>query len=304
MAQEARKPRHSEPDQESLSRRFRLWLRANISGRNADASLKEAIEEVLEEHEEEGVEELRDEEQKMLKKVLNFGVLEVSDIMTPRSDIKAVECNISLADLKEHLVQNFHTRVPVYNDTLDNIKGFIHVKDLIPLFAGDGVFNMAFVLRDVLFVPPSMKLTDLLLKMRAESVHIAIVVDEYGGTDGLVTLEDIFEEIVGDIQDEHDEDDVLAQLTWNAEGFCDVDARARIEALEQALGLSLHEEDENADYDTLGGLIFYKLAHVPIDGEVIEYRDGVRFEILSADPRMIKMVRIFKKPEITTTDVE
>lgn len=297
MAQEAHKPRSCENDQESLSKRFRLWLRANISGRNSDNSLKEAIEEVLEEHEEEG-EELPEEEQKMLKKVLNFGVLEVSDIMTPRTDIKAVEYNISLTVLKEHLTQNFHTRVPVYNDTLDNIKGFVHIKDLMPLFSGESDFNMAFVLRDMLFVPPSMKLTDLLLKMRAAGVHIAIVVDEYGGTDGLVTLEDIFEEIVGEIQDEHDEDEIEPVLAWNEQGFCDVDARARIAALEKDLEISLDTKDENADYDTLGGLIFYRLGHVPIDGEIIEYDARIRFEILSADPRLIKKVRIYRLAEV------
>ena len=290
------KTRNKEHDQESLSKRFRLWLRANISGRNPDNTLKEAIEEVLEEHEEEG-EELPEEEQKMLKKVLNFGVLEVSDIMTPRTDIKAVEYSISLVDLKAHLTQNFHTRVPVYNDTLDNIKGFVHIKDLMPLFSNEGDFNMAFVLRDMLFVPPSMKLTDLLIKMRAAGVHIAIVVDEYGGTDGLVTLEDIFEEIVGEIQDEHDEDEEELSLFWSEQGSCDVDARARIEALEKDLGLSLESKDEHADYDTLGGLIFYKLGHVPIDGEVIEYNKTVKFEIISADPRLIKKVRIYKQQE-------
>lgn len=276
----------------TLLGKIRLWLRAALGW--GDNSLKEALEEVIEEREEEG-EELPEEEQKMLKKVLNFGDIVASDIMTPRTDIKAVEYNISLAEFKEHLSQHFHTRIPIYNDTLDNIKGFVHVKDLIPLLSGESGFNMAFVLRDILFVAPSMKLTDLLIKMRAAGVHIAIVIDEYGGTDGLVTLEDIFEEIVGEIQDEHDEDESEAPLTWSPRGYCDVDARVRIEKLEKDLEISFATDDENADYDTLGGLIFYRLGHVPIDGEIIEYDDKARFEILSADARLINKIRIYKK---------
>ncbi len=283
-------------EQDSLIDRFRQWLKTNLSGRNPDNSLKEALEEVLEEHQEEG-EELPQEEQQMLKKVLNFGVLQVSDIMTLRADIKAVEYNCSLEELKSHLVQYYHTRVPVYNDTLDNIKGFVHIKDLIPVLSGTSPFNMALVLRDILFVPPSMKIADLLVKMRAAGVHIAIVIDEYGGTDGLVTLEDIFEEIVGEIQDEHDEDEVEASLYWNAKGYADVDARVRVERLEKELQLPLEtEEDDPADYDTLGGLILHRLGHVPVNGETIPYGKA-SFEILSADSRTIKKVRIYAPEE-------
>ena len=251
---------------------------------------------MLEEHQEEG-EELPQEEQQMLKKVLGFGMLQVSDIMTLRSDIKAVEYSTSLEELKSHLVHYNHTRVPVYNDTLDNIKGFVHIKDLIPVLSGAGPFNMALVLRDILFVPPSMKLTDLLVKMRAAGVHIAIVIDEYGGTDGLVTLEDIFEEIVGEIQDEHDEDEIVASLHWNAKGYADVDARVPVERLEKELGLTLETtKDEQADYDTLGGLILHQLGHVPVNGETITHGNS-SFEILSADSRTIKRVRIYAPEE-------
>jgi CBS domain containing-hemolysin-like protein len=286
-------PEKTEAVEKPLAERVRLWIKHRLPGRNHDNSLKEALEEVLEEHQEDG-EKLPEEEKTILKKALTFGDLKVSDIMIPRTDIKAVEYNTPLEELKTHLIKHFHTRVPVYNDTLDNIKGFIHIKDMLPLFASDKPFNMAFVLREMLFVPPSMKLSDLLVRMRKAGGHIAIVVDEYGGTDGLVTLEDVFEEIVGDIQDEHDEDETEDAFAWNAHGYCDVSARARIDKLGKELDLVLGGDDENANYDTLGGLIFYKLGHVPVPGERIEHEGDVQFEIISADARFIKKVRIFR----------
>jgi len=278
-------------ERDGVLKRFKLWLRANLRGRNHDNSLKEALEEVLEEHEEEG-EQLPHEEQNMLKNVLVFGDLAVKDIMTPRTDIKAVEYNISLEELKEHIIQYRHTRVPVYNDTLDNVKGFIHIKDMVPLLASGSPFNMALILRDLLFVPPSMKLISLLFKMRVAGVHMAIVIDEYGGTDGLITLEDLFEEIVGEIQDEHDEEDQEDKLAWTAQGTCDVDARELIENIEPQLGLKLRAE-EDAEYDTLGGLIFHQLGRVPAKAEAIIHKSGARFEILAANARRIEKVRIY-----------
>jgi len=292
----------SEGDSTSLMRRFRSWLRAYLKEKHPDNSLKEAIEEVLEEHEEEAA-ALAPEEQNLLKNMLSFGELAVIDIMTLRTDIKAVEYNISLPELKAHITLHRHTRIPVYNDALDNIKGFIHIKDLVPLLSGDTPFNMALILRDLLFVPPSMKLINLLMKMRDAGVHMAIVVDEYGGTDGLVTLEDLFEEIVGDIQDEHDEDeDQELHLSWTSQGYCDVDARIPAEQLE-SLGIALAPAEE-ADYDSLGGLIFYQIGRVPARGEVIAHESGARFEILSADPRRIHRIRIYRPPPVTGEKAE
>jgi CBS domain containing-hemolysin-like protein len=168
----------------------------------------------------------------------------------------------------------------------------------VPLLSGDSPFNMALILRDLLFVPPSMKLINLLMKMRDAGVHMAIVVDEYGGTDGLVTLEDLFEEIVGDIQDEHDEDeDHELQLSWLPQGYCDVDARIPVEKLE-SLNLKLLPA-ENADYDSLGGLIFYQIGRIPARGEVIAHESGARFEILSADLRRIHRIRIYRPPAVS-----
>lgn len=296
MAQEQLKTTEDDDD-EGLVARFKSWLQDNLSSGRADNSLKEALEEVLKEHSEE-TRELPEEEQNMLRKVINFGELKVNDIMIPRAEIKAVEYSSSLDDLKAHLIQYGHTRVPVYNDTMDNVKGFIHIKDLLPLLSDNEPFNMALILREVLFVAPSMKLTDLLVKMRDSGIHIAMVVDEYGGTDGLVTLEDIFEEIVGDIQDEHDEDeDSDPKLACSPQGYCDVDARIRIEQLEKQLDLQFESKGENADYETLGGFLFYKLGHVPVAGETIEHGNKVRFEIISANPRLIRKVRIYMRED-------
>lgn len=278
---------------EGLLKRFKYWLRLNLRGKTNDNSLKEALEEVLEEHEEEGT-EAPTEEQVMLKNVITFADRSVHEIMTPRTEIRGVEYNSTLQELNEHIIQYNLTRIPVYNDTLDNIKGFVHVKDLLPYLSNAVPFNIALVLRELLFVPPSMRLISLLVKMREAGVHMAIVIDEYGGTDGLVTLEDLFEEIVGEIQDEHDDEERKSALVWNAQNSCDLDATTRVEKLDEALGLSLMDGAVEHEYDTLGGLIFFMLDRVPLKGEKFEITSSLHCEILSADPRRIHRVRLTK----------
>src|SRR5581483_7658832 len=185
---------------------------------------------------------------------------------------------------------------PVYEETLDRVQGFIHVKDLIPLLSGDAPFDMSSLIRSLLFVPPSMPIIDLLRKMRHAGSHMAIVVDEYGGTDGLVTMEDLFEEIVGDIQDEHDSDegqeDKIVRIGDHA---FEVNARIRIEKLERELGLNLVTEEKAGEFDTLAGLIFFQLGRVPSKGEIVTHISGIRFEIADADSRRIRKVRILTK---------
>lgn len=269
----------------SASDRLRKLLRGK-----SNESLKEALEEVLEEHGEE-TSNPPTEEQTILKNAITFAERTVHDIMTPRSEIKAVEYGITLKQLKEHFSQHVHTRIPVYNDTLDNIKGFIHIKDLVPHLSNDTPFSMALVLRELVFVPPSMPLIKMLVKMRDTGVHMAIVVDEYGGTDGLVTLEDVFEEIVGEIQDEHDEEE-SPTLAWNSHNFCDMDATTCIEEIDPALGLQWLPAAQEHEYETIGGLIFFTLGKVPHKGEKFELADNITCEILSADPRRIHRVRL------------
>lgn len=278
----------NETTPESFLKKLKVWLR----GRPNDNSLKEALEEVLEEHAEEGAQETS-EEKEILKNVITFADREAHEIMTPRTEIKGVEYNISLPELKAHIAANNHTRIPVYNDTLDNVKGFIHVKDLVPHLSGEAPFNMALILRELLFVPPSMRLINLLVKMRETGVHMAIVVDEYGGTDGLVTLEDLFEEIVGEISDEHDEEEPDT-LAWSINNSCDLDATTRIDRLDEALGLTLLPAAQEHEYDTLGGLIFFTLDRVPAKGETFPLGEGLNCHILSADPRRIHRVRLTK----------
>jgi len=274
----------------SLWETFRAWLR-RVAVYRQDASLKETLEEVIEEHEEQ-TEPLPIEEKRMLYNVLAIGDITVRDIMTPRADIAAVANELTLPALKSHILRHRHTRVPVYKNTFDHMLGFIHVKDLLPMLSGDMGFELKALLRDLLFVPPSMKILDLLVKMRKSGIHMAIVVDEHGGTDGLVTFEDLFEEIVGDIQDEHDAKDEEEAIHRAADRVFEVSSRIQIETLEQQLGLNLVTEEKSDEFDTLGGLIFFQLGRVPAKGEIIPHVSGIKFEILEADARRIHKVRI------------
>jgi CBS domain containing-hemolysin-like protein len=262
-----------------------------------DATLKEAIEEVLVEHEEESG-DLPAEEKAMLQNVLAFGDMTVGDIMIRRADIVAVPYDITLDALKAHIVDQRHTRVPVYKESLDHVEGFLHIKDLFTVVASNAPFNLQALIRPMLFVPPSMPILDLLVKMRRLGSHMAIVVDEHGGTDGLVTLEDLFEEIVGDIQDEHDEEEHKRQFVRLSAHVVEADAKISIETLERDLGLQLINQDseEEPDFETLGGLIFFELGRVPTKGEKIKHDSGLTFEIMDSDARRISKIRIYGVP--------
>lgn len=283
-------------EQGSLFKRIRARLKVLFGQRNASIkeAIEEAIEEVLEDHGHES-KGLASEETTMLRNVLGFGDITVHDIMTPRSDIMAVPVDIGLEDLKRHIIQDRHTRIPLYTGSLDHVEGFVHIKDLFAVMGGDQPYELKRVMRPMLFVSPSMKVMDLLIRMRRASSHMAVVVDEYGGTDGLVTLEDVFEELVGEIQDEHDEEEGARDLVRVGVNVYEADARVRIERLETALGLSLLTGQEEQSFDTLGGLIFFELGRVPARGEVVPHGSGLRFEILEADPRRIQRVRIVQQ---------
>ncbi len=271
-------------------------VKAIFSGKH-DGTLKEAIEEVLVEHEEESG-DLPAEEKAMLQNVLAFGDMTVGDIMIQRTDIMAVPLDISLEALKSHIVEQRHTRIPVYKESLDHVEGFLHIKDLFTVIASGVPFQLSALIRPMLFVPPSMPIIDLLVKMRRLGSHMAIVVDEHGGTDGLVTLEDLFEEIVGDIQDEHDEEEHKRQFVRLSAHVVEADARISIETLERDLGLQLinHDSEDEQDFETLGGLIFFELGRVPAKGEKIKHDSGVTFEIMDSDARRISKVRIYGVP--------
>ncbi len=281
------KSTHESPLQ-LLSRWVRQALQHKTSG-----TLKEALEEVLEGHEG-GEVAISAEERNLLRNMIAFGELKVGDVMIPRTDIFAVPETVGWDELKRHVAEHRHTRIPIYTDSLDHITGFLHIKDLFFGLIDAQVIDPKALRRNVLFVPSSMKIIDLLLKMRLSSCHMAIVVDEYGGTDGLVTMEDLFEEIVGEIQDEHDEDEELPAWQWISDKALEADARMTVDDLGHELQLDLGQEQGDEDYDTLGGLIFAHLGRIPAKGEVVDYAHGIKLEILSADPRRIKKVRVVR----------
>ena len=276
---------------ESLLRRLRELATGESGG-----GLRATLEELLEEEENDEREQFTNEERVLVLNALSFGELRVDDVMVPRADVRGVEVNASLHEVVERIRTANHSRLLVYRETLDEIVGLVHIKDLLP-FWGDGeAFRLADVMRPALVVPPSMRVLDLLLEMRQSRAHMAAVVDEFGGTDGLVTVEDLVEEILGDLhlQDEH-ATNAQPRLEEAADGVIDADARVDLEDLESRIGQELLGEPERDEVDTLGGLIFALVDRVPAKGEKVAHPAGLTFEILDADPRRIKRVRIHPK---------
>lgn len=240
----------------------------------------------------------------MMNAAERFHLLRVEDVMVPRASIVATDNNATLTALSLAFKEAGHSRLPVYKDTLDDPVGMVHIKDLLPYLMLDAKGRtgktypnrkvLQYIRRPVLFVPPSMLAQDLLRRMQARRMHMAIVVDEYGGTDGLVTIEDLIEPIVGDIDDEHDELVPEVQIVTGKGGSSvwEVDARISIEDFEKTLGREFATPDEEEDVDTLGGLIFTLTGRVPERGEIIKHADSLEFEIIDADPRRLKRLRI------------
>ncbi len=226
-----------------------------------------------------------------------FKTLRVDDVMTPRADIIAVEIACPFADLLARFIEAEHTRMPIYRETLDDPVGQVHIKDVFKMLADEASRPspdepvLRRLRREVLYVPGSMRVADLLVRMQASRVHMALVIDEFGGTDGLVTLEDVIEAVVGEIDDEYDEV-APAQVVSRAGGVFDADGRAPLEDLEAALGMALAPADLEEDIDTIAGLLGALAGRVPQRGEVIAHPDGFEFEITDADPRRVKRVRI------------
>lgn len=230
-----------------------------------------------------------------------FDQLRVDDVMVPRADIIAVEVDTPLAELAKIFAEAAHSRLPIYRDTLDDPIGVAHIKDVIGHLAGDAQGNrpsdwaerriLPQIRRPLLYAPPSMRATDLLLRMQSRRMHMALVVDEFGGTDGLVTLEDLLEPIVGDIEDEHDESFTPA-IKAKGPDCWEADARAAIEDFEETVGREVATEEEEEDVDTLGGLVFMLAGRIPERGEVIRHPAGFEFEVLDSDPRRIKRLRV------------
>ncbi len=231
-----------------------------------------------------------------------FQTLRVSDVMTPRADILAIDVSTPLLDVVRRFVDSEHSRMPVYRESLDDPIGVVHIKDIVRQIApAEGqatVVEPAWrepvlhkLRRDLLYVPASMRAADLLLRMRVARTHMALVIDEFGGTDGLVTLEDLVEAVVGEISDEHDER-ADVQVVARPGGVLEADARAPLDSLEALLGHALALPDPEEDIDTVAGLVTALAGRVPQRGEVIIHPDGVEFEVVEADPRRIRRLRI------------
>jgi magnesium and cobalt transporter len=286
-----------EPERSSVElpfRGLRAWLRQLTRPRNGEEG-GETLEEMLEERQE--VAEPIDPQEKMLiGNILKLHELNTADVMVQRVDIVALDVDTPFPEAVKLFIEQGHSRIPVYRETLDDVLGFLHVKDILgPLVdarASDGrPVQLAKLVRKVLVVAPSMPLLDLLLQMRLSRIHMAMVVDEFGGIDGLVTIEDLIEEIVGEIEDEHD-DAATPQLVQRPDGSVVADARTPIETFEERFGLHLLDAEAEEDIDTLGGLVFMLAGRVPSRGDTIGHPDGISFEVLDADPRRVKRLRV------------
>jgi len=270
-----------------------------ITGQDTEAqAIRESLEEVIEESERQSP-DLSAQERVMLGNLLRFGGLRVADVMVPRAEIVAVDESIGLAELLKLFREAQHSRLPMFRETLDDPIGLIHLKDVLGLLEAepDGAYclsptaSITGLRRPILFAPPSMRALDLLLKMQASHTHLALVIDEYGGTDGLVSIEDIIEQIVGDIADEHDED--TATLKPDGDSLI-ADARMDLDDFKAQSGhdLLVKEDGEDRDIDSLGGLVVSLLGRVPLRGEIVTHPDGTEFQVLEADPRRVRKLRV------------
>jgi magnesium and cobalt transporter len=237
------------------------------------------------------------QERVLIGNVLKVHDRSAADVMVPRVDVIAFDLERPFDELVKLMIEHGHSRVPVYRETLDDVLGFVHVKDVLAPVADRRVVKLAPMLRKVLVVAPSLPVFDLLVQMRQTRTHIAMVVDEFGGIDGLVTIEDLIEEIVGEIEDEHDVDETPI-LIERPDGSVIADARIPIETLEERRGTSLRHNGDHEEVDTLGGLVFTLAGRVPRRGEVIPHPDGIEFEVLDADPRRVKRLRVRGLPAV------
>ena len=276
------------------------WLKRLFKNGNGENSARDVLEELIEEREV-GEVPIDDEERLLLANILELKDRTIHDVMVPRADIISVESETNLSNVIELITLEGHSRIPVFRGSLDDAIGMIHIKDVLAWHGRDSEFSLRDIVRKVLFVPPSMQVLELLLEMRAARCHMALVVDEYGGIDGLVTIEDLVEEIVGEIEDEHDRTEEPIMVD-GPNGTLIADARVTIETLEERLGALLSEE-EREDSDTLGGLVFSLAGRVPVRGELISHSSGLEFEILDADPRRIKRLRLRELDKILNSEL-
>lgn len=297
------------------------WLSALRSrlGMSDPQTLRDTLEDALKGDADAASSAFSNEEREMLLRLLRFSALRVDDVMVPRADITSIDENASIGELIDMFRASGVSRIPLYNDTLDDPRGLVLIKDFFTWLMTEGAsaskgteangnvkdlrhldlskvdlsrpITVTKVRRPALYVPPSMPVMNLMIRMQSTRIHMALVVDEYGGTDGLVTIEDLVEQIVGAIEDEHDEADA-DHISVDPKLGLVAAARTPIEELETHIGIKLLTADEEEDIDTLGGLVFAIVGRVPARGEVVRHASGVEFEVLDADPRRVKKVRV------------
>ena len=271
------------------------WLRRLFLQRSDDERLREQIEELIEEEngrEDELPSDLN--ERVLLSNILKLRDMTAYDVMVPRADIIAVESGIKKDDLLKVYADTPRSRLPVYNGTLDDIIGTVHMKDFLGQIANGTRYNLSKITREVPIISPAMAVLDLLIQMRETRNHMALVVDEYGGIDGVVTLGDVIEAITGEIDDIYD-DEVAPMIKDDSNGVMIADARLPINEFEEKIGMDVLDDDEREEIDTIAGFVFSLAGRVPTKGEIIEHPDGFVFDVLEGDTRRIKKIRIRRK---------
>ena len=256
-----------------------------------DNDLSEEVLSTIEQHDTE--EEIDQAQRDMVEEVIALGDRSAGEIMTPRTDVEGMEFGGTLLEVREAVLEIGHSRIPVYEESLDNIVGILYVRDLVQFVGSEEDFSLRKLLREPFLIPESKPVLDLLAEFRQRKVHLAVVLDEYGGTAGLITIEDILEEIVGEIQDEYEEGEVEPSIEETAEGVCQVDARVEIPDLEDHLDISLPED---RDYDTVGGLVFAELGRIPEVGEDFEI-ERHRITVIAAERTKVLKVKVEKLAE-------
>jgi CBS domain containing-hemolysin-like protein len=269
-------------------KKVRYGLKKLLPGSSSPLA-REEITELLEESIRETV-HFDTHESTLLRNMLGLRDINALDVMVPRADIFYVDQSDSMEQIIEKMTAASHSRVPVVNENLDRVEGILHIKDLLRMMQTNEKVNISSLLRQPIFISPTMRLLDLLQEMRLRRLHLALVVDEYGGTDGLITIEDLVEEIIGEINDEHDEDTTPLFDIAN-DGTAMADARLEIEMLEAVTG-SLLDADNQDEIDTVGGLVISLAGRVPGRGEIVRHPSGLEFEIIESDPRHVSMVKI------------
>lgn len=292
----SRRPRENGADE---SGSLIAMLRRLLPGsRRSEDPVREAIEELMEENDPES--SIDAHERLLLGNILHLRDVTAYDVMVPRADISAVEIGTSLAEVAEQVARCGHSRLPVYRKTLDDVLGMVHIKDMLPILAKARDVDLRHLVRRVMFVSPAIRVLDLMLEMRLKRTHMALVVDEYGGIDGLVTIEDLVEQIVGEIEDEHEQESE-PEMVVTSDGILTADARVLLEDFEERFGMEFTEE-EKEDTDTLGGLVFRLAGRVPLRGELIPHPSGLEFEVVDADPRRIRRLRVRNIPQPTAAE--